>query len=100
MTVANVVRGGPLPYFPLVSSWAVIINTAGFAVPSLLIGAWYGTEVLGWLALGERVIGAPSVLIGQSISQVYTGNAVRLAHADPEGLVRLHPLRCDASGRW
>lgn len=74
--------------FPLLSTGATLINTAGFAVPTLMIGAWYGPQVLGWFGHAERVILAPSSLIGIAVTQVAGATAARLAHSSPESLPR------------
>jgi O-antigen/teichoic acid export membrane protein len=72
--------------FPLVSATSTLVNTAGFALPSLLIAAFYGPVILGWFALAARVIQAPAMLIGAAISQVYMVSATRLLHEDAAGL--------------
>lgn len=74
--------------FPLIASGSTLINTAGFAVPSLLIGGWFGASVLGWFALTDRILSVPAALMGQSISYVYTASAARLVNSDPRGLRR------------
>ncbi len=72
--------------FPLISSGSALLNTAGFALPMLMLGSLYSPQVLGWFALVERIMGAPTTLIGQSVSQVYMGEATPLASSDPEAL--------------
>lgn len=82
--------------FPLVSSGAALIGVAASAVPPLLIARFYGAETLGWFALGDRVLGAPSLLIGQAISQVYSVDAASLNSTEP---ARLHSLFMKAAKR-
>ena len=72
--------------FPFISSLSGFVTTAGNSLPMLLIAQWYGVQVLGWLALADRVMGAPSGLIGQAVSQVYMPEAASLARTDPRGL--------------
>jgi len=72
--------------FPLISSGSALLNTAGFALPMLMLGSLYSPQVLGWFALVERIMGAPTTLIGQAVSQVYMGEAARLVSSDPEAL--------------
>jgi O-antigen/teichoic acid export membrane protein len=74
--------------FPLISASSTLINTAGFAVPSLLIGGWFGASVLGWFALTDRILSVPAALMGQSISYVYTASAARLVNSNPRELRR------------
>jgi len=75
--------------FPLVSAPSALINTAGFVLPPLLIGDFHGATVLGWFALADRVVQAPSNLIGTAISQAYTAAATKLVHTDTMGLYLL-----------
>ncbi len=75
--------------FPLISSASAVVNTAGFAVPTLMLGSLFGTQVLGWYALVDRVLGVPSVLIGTAASQAYTARAARLANSDLHQAKRL-----------
>lgn len=72
--------------FPQISAISALINSAGFAVPPLLIAAWYSSQVLGWYAMTDRVMCVPTALIGAAISQVYTVDAARLANTDLAGL--------------
>lgn len=75
--------------FPLVSSGSAFLNVLGLQLPLVLFAVLYGPHVAGLLALGQRVIGMPSRLVGQAIGQVYLGEAARLARSDPEGMERL-----------
>jgi len=68
--------------FPLISSVSALVNTGGFAVPTLMLGGMFGTQVLGWYGLVDRVLGLPSVLVGLAASQAYTAHAARMATAD------------------
>jgi O-antigen/teichoic acid export membrane protein len=75
--------------FPLLSSPSAAINAVGFNAPTLLLASFYGTQTVGWFALAQRVIGVPSTLVGQSVSQVYFAEAARLARVDTAALYRL-----------
>ena len=72
--------------FPLLSGSSALLNSAGLQLPALLIAAFYGTQVAGWFALGQRIIGIPMALIGISVSQVYFSEAARLLRDNPEEL--------------
>ena len=72
--------------FPLVSSGSALAGVAAFALPPLLIAQLYGPRPLGWFALGDRVLNAPAVLIGQAVSQVYSVQVSSLSITDPEAL--------------
>ena len=72
--------------FPLLSTWSVLINTAGYAIPTLLITAWYGPTVAGFLALAERVTIAPASIIAYAVCNVYSSRLATMAHSKPEQL--------------
>ncbi|NER94659.1 MAG: oligosaccharide flippase family protein [Symploca sp. SIO1B1] len=72
--------------FPVLSGSSALLNSAGLQLPALLIAAFYGTQVAGWFALGQRIIGIPMALIGISVSQVYFSEAARLLRDNPEEL--------------
>jgi O-antigen/teichoic acid export membrane protein len=71
--------------FPVISSGSALINTAGFVLPTVFLSA-FGDAPLGWFALVDRVVGAPSSLVGLAVSQVYAANAARLMREDPRAL--------------
>src|SRR5205823_1724758 len=75
--------------FPLISAGSALLNTAGFALPSLVIAQLYGAQVLGWFALVDRVMGMPSVIVGQAVSQVYMSEAAPLTRSNAVELKRL-----------
>lgn len=75
--------------FPLLSSWAGLLDALGLQVPQLLFAAFYGAEVAGWFALGQRVIAAPLNIVVDSVAQVYFGEAARLPRDDPKAMKRL-----------
>jgi O-antigen/teichoic acid export membrane protein len=75
--------------FPLLSSGSSLLNSAGLQLPAILLAAFYGPQVAGWFALGQRVVGVPAVLVGRAVAQVYIGEAARLARESPAELDRL-----------
>jgi O-antigen/teichoic acid export membrane protein len=85
------VRQAALRYrrFPIFASGSALLNRAGLYLPPILLAAFYGPQVAGWFALGQRVIGLPMTLIGQSVSEVYLAEAARLIRTDPRALERL-----------
>jgi O-antigen/teichoic acid export membrane protein len=72
--------------FPLISTGSSLISAAGYALPLLVLGEFYGARTLGWLALGDRVLGAPGLLIGQAVSQVYSVEAASFSNSNPEAM--------------
>jgi len=75
--------------FPLVSTFSSLIAVAAYALPALLLAQFYGPKTLGWFALGDRVLGAPSILVGQAVSQVYSVEAANFSNSNPEALQAL-----------
>ena len=75
--------------FPLFSSWADLLDALGLQVPQLLFAAFYGAEVAGWFALGQRVIAAPLNIVVDAVAQVYFGESARLPKDDPKAMRRL-----------
>jgi O-antigen/teichoic acid export membrane protein len=75
--------------FPLLASGSSLLNSAGLQLPAILLAAFYGTQVAGWFALGQRVLGIPIALIGWSVAQVYMGEVSRLARDNPTALRQL-----------
>lgn len=68
--------------FPKISSGSALLNALGVQLPPLLLSAFYGAQVLGWFALGQRVIGLPMMVVGIAVSQVYFGHAAEYARTD------------------
>jgi len=75
--------------FPLLSSWADLLEALGLQVPQVLFAAFYGAQVAGWFALGQRVIAAPLNIVVDAVAQVYFGEAARLPKDDPKAMRRL-----------
>lgn len=73
-------------HFPLISTASALVSAAGIALPVLLIGQLYGPQSLGWFALGDRILGAPALLIGAAVSQVYSVEAAGLSTSDPSAM--------------
>jgi len=75
--------------YPLVSSWAAIIESAGSGgILYMLISTYYVPAIAGYSYLTGRVLGRPLVLVAGALGQVYIGEAGRLAHTDPARLRR------------
>lgn len=76
-------------HFPLFSTGASMLGAATTALAPLLIAQFYGLKILGLYALSDRVIGAPTILIGQAVSQVYSVEAAASNISDPDALRNL-----------
>lgn len=61
--------------FPQLSTPAVLANTLSVQLLNVLVSAFYSVATLGSFSLVQRILGMPSSLIGQSVSQVYYQSA-------------------------
>ncbi len=59
--------------FPLLTVPSGLLNSGGLELPLLLVSALYGDVRAGLLGLTVRVVGVPTVIIGDAISQVFIG---------------------------
>jgi len=73
--------------FPLVASWAALIDTVGGnQLLYLLVSIEYSARIAGFIFLAERIVARPLSLIGTSILQVFVGEAGRMVSTDPAKL--------------
>jgi len=75
--------------FPVFSSWSTLLNSVGMQIPTLLLGVSYGSEVVGWLMLSQRIMGIPLTLVGNAIAQVYLAESASLIHSAPHMVAKL-----------
>jgi O-antigen/teichoic acid export membrane protein len=75
--------------FPLVQSWSQLLLALGAQLPVLLIGAFYGVEVVGVFGLAQGMINMPMNLIGQSVAQVYYAEISKYGKDNPEKIYKL-----------
>lgn len=66
--------------FPLITTWAGLLNVASLQLPALLLSAQFGSETTGYYSLGYRLLGAPTSLIGLAVGQVLFASAAELAN--------------------
>lgn len=76
--------------FPLLTSFSSLFNSAGLQLPPLLLVMFFGTQIGGFYALVQRVVGAPMTMVGQSVAQVFFGESARLARENPVALKKLY----------
>lgn len=63
--------------FPTLLAPSALLNVAGLQLPTVLLGAWYGTGVSGHFGMTQRLLTLPAALIGTAIAQVYLGELAR-----------------------
>jgi len=57
--------------FPIYDLWSSLLNTASTMLPALLLGYFFTPAVVGYYALGNRVLAMPMGVVGGSIAQVF-----------------------------
>ena len=72
--------------FPLLSSGSAILNAAGLHLPPVMLAVGYGPHIAGLFALAQRVIDAPTRMVGTAVADVYIAEAATLARTDPKRL--------------
>ena len=57
--------------FPLYSSWAGLLNSASVNLPTFLLSLYFTPAVVGFYALGYRLLNVPGTVLGSAVSQVF-----------------------------
>lgn len=57
--------------FPLYDSWATLLNTISWQLPSFLLSMFFSSAVVGFYALSNNLLRAPMSFVGGAISQVF-----------------------------
>ncbi len=57
--------------FPLFNTWATLLNTISWQLPAFMLSAYFSPVIVGYYALGNRLIRLPMNIIGGSITQVF-----------------------------
>jgi lipopolysaccharide exporter len=66
--------------FPLIDSGTSLLNTISWQLPAFLLSAFFSPVIVGFYALGMRVIQLPMNLIGGAIAQVFFQRAAEVYH--------------------
>jgi len=66
--------------FPLFSVWSSLLNSLSWQLPALLLGFYFGSAIVGFYALGFRILQLPMSLVGTAIGQVFFPRAARAKH--------------------
>lgn len=70
--------------FPLVASWARLLDMAGSGtILFVIFSACYSSEIAGFMFLTERVIARPLFIVSTSLLQVFTGEAGQAVQNNP-----------------
>ena len=74
--------------FPLVTTWAGLLNIGSLQLPALVFSAGFGAAAAGLYSLSFKMLVAPTMLLGQAVGDVFLSRAAPSVH-DPERLRQL-----------
>ncbi len=57
--------------FPIFSTWSGLLNAVSAQLPTIILGLYFSTTVVGYYSLGYRLVSLPVGLLGGSIAQVF-----------------------------
>lgn len=57
--------------FPLVDVWGAFLSNLSWQLPSLMLSAYFSSEVVGFYSLSNRMILLPMTLVGGAVAQVF-----------------------------
>lgn len=75
--------------FPIYSAPSQILNSAGLNLPNLFLASLYGIEVVGAFSFASAIISLPVQLIGNSVADVFYGEAANIGISNPKRLKAL-----------
>jgi O-antigen/teichoic acid export membrane protein len=68
---------------PLYATPAALAHTSASVLPTVLMGALYGSDVMGSYSFGQRIITGPFTVIGVAFAQVFISRSSELARENP-----------------
>ncbi|HEX2248941.1 MAG TPA: oligosaccharide flippase family protein [Gemmatimonadales bacterium] len=74
--------------FPLVTTWAGILNIGSLQLPAVVFSAGFGAAAAGLYALSFKMLVAPTMLLGQAVGDVFLSRAAPSVR-EPERLRQL-----------
>ena len=75
--------------FPKYSLPSNFLSKAGDQIPVLFIASLYGSQVIGYYGLSKSIIALPTMLIGNSIGDVFYGEAAAIGKSNPTELKKI-----------
>jgi len=63
--------------FPLIDSISALLNTISWQLPVILLSAFFSPVIVGFYALGMRVLQLPMSFIGGALAQVFFSESIR-----------------------
>jgi O-antigen/teichoic acid export membrane protein len=62
--------------FPIFSAWSALLNKASVMLPALLLGYFFDPVIVGYYALGQRVLSLPAGVVGDAVARVFFPRAI------------------------
>jgi len=86
-------------HFPLISSWAALLNRISAQMPTMLFAVYFGPVPAGLYALAARVLNTPAAVVSGAVASAFLSSASEKARAGTlAGLVRkAHETLCALS---
>lgn len=72
--------------FPLYSAPGVFVNNLGSQIPIVFISGMYSAETVGFYGLAKGIAFLPMTIIGQSVQDVFYGEAASVGRSNPARL--------------
>jgi lipopolysaccharide exporter len=66
--------------FALYGTWSSLMNTISSSLPALMLAPFFSSTVVGFFALGQRILGMPMSLMGSAVAQVFFPRAAEARH--------------------
>jgi O-antigen/teichoic acid export membrane protein len=63
--------------FPLFGTWSILLNILSWQMPTFFLSAYFSSAVVGYYALGTRLLRLPMDLIGNAIGMVFFERAAK-----------------------
>jgi O-antigen/teichoic acid export membrane protein len=70
--------------FPLITTWSGLLNVGSLQLPSIMFSAFFGAAAAGLYALSYKMLVLPTMLLGQSVAQVFLSRAAAAAREPAE----------------
>jgi O-antigen/teichoic acid export membrane protein len=75
--------------FPIFLAPSQLLNAAGVHVPVFFLSFMYGNQLIGYYGLANTIVNLPTLLIGNSVGDVFYGEAASIGKKYPEKLLKL-----------
>jgi O-antigen/teichoic acid export membrane protein len=72
VTLQNIIDNLKRYYkFPVYGTWSTLLNQISWQIPSFMLAIFFSADIVGFYALGFRILQLPMSLVGSAIGQVF-----------------------------